>query len=210
MIEGTGGPGIGMLVLCVASSATAASTALTAARQAYKDFEYDRVLPLLETALGETQEPADRIAIFELEATMHVMYGRDEDAIDAFGRLLATRPDFELGPTASPKLRQVFEVAKNRRAIVVVPPSIGPTVPAAPPATAAEVVTATAPVEAGQATAASRITPPAPEAPLWREWWLWASVGAVVVAVAGGSYLIWRATIPGVPDSEFGPFDLGY
>jgi len=186
-------------MLIVASDVAAKSKSLRAAKRAYKNFEYDRVLPLLEKARGETDDPTELVKIHELEATVHLSQGRPADAEKAFVSLLRAEPDFELAKKASPKLREAFAAAKQQVASEPAPPRPAPTSIDAAPAT---VVTPTdGPTDLKVTSEPSAF---------YEEWWFWTVVGAVAVAGAGGSYLVWRTTLPSDPETKFGPFPLGY
>lgn len=177
-----------------APQAMAANRTLRRAQRAYEQLDYDKVTPLLKKALETTNLPEEEVEIYTLLATMHVMYGRDTQAEEAFVHILERQPDFELAADASPKLLAAFEAAELHFAEhasderpVDEPDELGD---------------ATNPIDSPM----DPLPPSTPPAPFYSTWWFWTAVGVVVAGAAGTTtYLLAR---PRFPDTAFGPYDL--
>jgi len=175
-----------------APEALAANRALRRAKRAYEQLEYDDVAPLLRKALEASSDPGEEVEIYALLATMHVMYGRDAQAEQAFVHVLERQPDFELPVDSSPKLFAALEAAEQ-------------SFPSRPPDTATS-------GDGGDGGELDPITDPmlpgpvTEPAPFYSTWWFWTVVGAVVAGTAGTTaYFI---TQPRFPETEFGPYNL--
>ena len=164
--------------------AGAANPFLDQAQQAYEQFEYDRVIPLLDRALRLARTPAEEVAIYSFLAQMHVTYDRTEEARRAFVEVLRRQPDFVLPQASSPKIAAVLDQARAEAArkpsAPVTPPPPGPLRP---------------PIDDGAAEGGRTIL---------GRWWFWTAIGAVVVGVAGGVTAGVLASRP--PDADHGPY----
>jgi hypothetical protein len=92
------------------------SGAVIEARRLIKvELRYDDAIALLEPALLDAGLSAPlRIEAYELLGQASVAKGLIEKAEAAFVSLLELAPEHQLGPTVSPKIREVFERVKRR------------------------------------------------------------------------------------------------
>src|SRR5687767_8089532 len=87
-----------MHLLIVALLLAPTSRSLEKAKQAYEELDYEKVTPLLRRALKETDEPSELVQIWELMATLDVMYNNDAAAERDFAEILAILPAYQLPP----------------------------------------------------------------------------------------------------------------
>jgi hypothetical protein len=207
---------VGILLVVWAPQALAANRALRRAKRAYEQLEYDNVTPLLKKALEASSEPSEEVEIYALLATMHVMYGRDAQAEEAFVHVLERQPDFELPSDSSPKLFAALEAAEQQFAkpapedgasdgsVAETGGEVGEGDRGDPDGDQAgdghdggEVDPITNPMLPGPITEPTRF---------YSTWWFWTAVGVVVAGAAGTTaYFI---TQPRFPETEFGPYNL--
>ena len=220
----------GLLVVSLALSPTMSSAAPTStdllrnARIAYKELEYEQVLPLLRKALQARPTPEEQVKIFELMAYVHVLYGRNRQARNAFIRLLERNPNFELAPDISPKILQVFghaqeeqnrriarKQSKNNASEGKERNSEGGSPPVeeleeeSPPE---ETI-----VAQQEDTEFSATSPPLPEVstsldsgpPVYEQWWFWTALGVVAV---GAGISVWALSQSETPNHDYGPILL--
>lgn len=184
----------GVLPVHVAHADTAS---LARARAAYTALEYDQVLPLLDAALKETTEPTVLREIYELKATVHVMYGDSDSAQKAFEAVLRLQPDYVLPEKSSPTVRTAFDAAKK---------NVGPS----PTDTTSEYDATTAPAYLQpDPDSGVQVSKRDRSRRFYREWWFWTAVVAGAAGVGAGSWAIWRASQPEQPRTDFGPFAFG-
>ncbi|MFH1811261.1 MAG: hypothetical protein ABIJ09_21155 [Pseudomonadota bacterium] len=203
------------LGLATAAQLRAACPSLKLARQAYQDLDYDRVTPLLEQALGEDCSDEDRAGVYELLAVMHVTYNRDQDAVEAFTRLLEIRPDFSLSPDRSPKLLLALEQAQRARtdpasappAVETAATSIAPLAEPSVPTDGSARGEASPSTEAVEDTRRAEVNEPQED---MGSWWVWAGIGTAVTAtaLAGAGIVTWILLQPSGSDVDFGPYPL--
>lgn len=203
--------------LLLGSTARGENSYLTRARAAYEQLDYDKVTPLLEQALAQSNTVDDEVAIYELLGLIHVTYGRDQEAQNAFVELLKRQPEFQLPGESSPKIVSVFEQAKSELARRQ--PSETPrrgnadsrpptrTVPAPPvqPSRATDLPDA----DPDQRAASGRIEASDDGGAFYGQWWFWTgAIAAVGVSSVVAGVLIWFLTRPRVPETDFGPYPL--
>ena len=198
--------------LLVGAGAGAANVHLEQARAAYEQLDYDKVTPLLEQALAGPTTDEDEVAIFELLGLIHVTYGRDAEAQQAFVELLKRRPGYALPADSSPKIVSVFRQAQEDHArLKAARPVERPTErPAATPGAL--------PVAGDQRLQPG--TEPARPADdergagaeggaFYQQWWFWTgTIAAVGTSSVVAGVLVWYLTRPEVPETDFGPYPL--
>jgi len=82
--------------------------------EALAAFQVDEALPLLERARSDGPHPHEvLVRIYEQIGIALAYLGREQDALDAFGTLLALAPDHLLSYTLSPKATFLFERARH-------------------------------------------------------------------------------------------------
>ncbi len=206
-------------LLGTVSPALAASPSLAKAQQQYQNQRYKKVLPLLKKALREDPTPREEVDIYELMAMTHVVFGRSAKARDAFVKVLALNPDYEVPANASPKIRKAFLQAK-KRAKKRRPSEPSPAGEPEPEPVDEEPSEADFdPFATGETTSGSNdddsVTIPPPDATIedssgdetafYQEWWFWTAVGVGVVGLGVGAAFLFQ---PSEPASDFGPFPL--
>jgi hypothetical protein len=229
--------GVGILLvstgLVLAQPASAANRWLDKARKAYENLDYAKTQTLLQRALKLPSTTEEEVEIYFLLGTLHVIYGREGQAKEAFREVLARNQGFELPADTSPKIRAAF--AEAQAAGPAPPPEPKPE---ATPEPAPEARTDTAggsegssttPTEAG--TESPTEPPPAKLAevdplalvgggdammpamrlhhrgpPFYQTWWFWTIIGAAVAG--GGGYLTYYLVQPRYPDRDFGPIPM--
>ena len=105
-----------VLLLAGAAGATpAVEQQLKRARSQYNDQEYQQVVGLTVAVLGTVGASVDqKVEANELLGLSQLILGRDEQARQAFTRLLRLRPGHRLrDPSGSPKLRSFFAAVKR-------------------------------------------------------------------------------------------------
>ncbi|MBN2360656.1 MAG: hypothetical protein JXR83_14465 [Deltaproteobacteria bacterium] len=193
--------------LCSAVSlgqvALADNSYLTRARTAYEQLDYDKVAPLLEMALEENNSVEDEIAIYELLGLIHVTYGRDREAQEAFIKLLERRPDYVLSDDSSPKIVSVFQQAREEYSRLKADTPGGrneddlkkpPRIPTRR--------------DAERGRAQNRASPEDSDS-FYTQWWFWTgAIASVGVSSVVAGVLIWALTRPVVPETDFGPYPI--
>lgn len=87
---------------------------LEEARTMYLNFQFEGIIAKLEFALAvRGVTPEQKIEIFKLMAQTHAASDDAPKAEEAFLKLLEIKPDFDLGATASPKLRGYLASARK-------------------------------------------------------------------------------------------------
>jgi hypothetical protein len=219
-------------VTIVATVATVSGTAahvdaktnryLKRARKAYQNLDYTRVTPLLNRALKAATTDREKVEIHYLLGTMHTIYSRERQAVEAFTELLTLQPTYELPPDISPKIRTAF--AEARETVPAGGRTGPPTASEEPPSAAdQESVTGDA-YETNEAFAVEDthavnagvfgptdgrvpgLTARSHGSPWYRQWWVWTIVGVVV---AGGTgYLLYSLEQVEYPNHTHGPYPL--
>jgi hypothetical protein len=213
-------------VLTVSGAATEADAKanryLKRAKRAYENLDYTRVTPLLNRALKAATSRREKVEIQYLLGTMHTIYSRERQAVEAFTQLLTLDPSYELPPDISPKIRVAFAEARE-----MVPALEGAGPPQDPEealsAAEQELVTGDTNETIEATTVADThaaiggvfgptdgrvpgLTTRRQRSPWYREWWIWTIVG---VAVAGGTgYLLYSLQQAEYPDHTHGPYPL--
>jgi hypothetical protein len=105
-----------ILVAFFTRSAIAAPGHVERARKAYEELRFEDVLSEVAAARreGKLSRP-DNAELTRLEAFTYAVFDDEARALDAFRRLLAIEPRFELPPDTSPKIRGYFASARERR-----------------------------------------------------------------------------------------------
>jgi hypothetical protein len=124
---------------------------------------------------------------------MHVMYGRDAQAEEAFVHVLERQPDFELPADSSPKLFAALEAAEQ-------------SFPNRPPTTGGGNGEVGDGDGDGEPITDPILPGPVTSTPFYSTWWFWTVVGAVVAGAAGTT--AYFVTQPRFPETEFGPYNL--
>lgn len=140
---------------------------LVAAEQAFDRAEYREVLPSLARALGRPLPEAEKLRAYELMALIHAAFDEEPPAIEAFRRALGVNEAYAPAATTSPKVRALYEQARQ----------LGPLAPPVLPSLAAA-------------------PPPPPDPPLTSRWWFWTGVGVVVSAGAIGAVYAAGSRVP--------------
>ncbi len=116
-----------LLVVVVTSVAAAAAPAragaigeaeLAAARNAYQNMDYERVISLASAVVRRpAASAAQRVEALELTGLSQLILGRQARARASFEALLELSPDHKLkDPSGSPKLRRFFETVRKEHA----------------------------------------------------------------------------------------------
>ena len=213
---------LGLASTAVPSRADAKSKLLIKARKAYEDLDYGKAQALLQKALKANASFADQIEIYMLLATVHAVYGRDDQARAAFLEVIKRDPDRELPPETSPKIRAAFADAKevwkgdgSPRVTAQAPGGAGEGTdsdeePKAAPATTGNTTQVVQAAPVGVVEPANPlmtgVTSYERQEPFYETWWFWTVVGVVVIG--GGSTAIWYLTKPSLPEHDFGPIRL--
>ncbi|MBI5511582.1 MAG: hypothetical protein HY903_22730 [Deltaproteobacteria bacterium] len=211
------------------AAAAARNRNLVKAEKAYADLDYGHVERWLQKAQKSQLSPEETVAVFELYAFVHAIYGRDEQAREAFLEVLKRKPEYLLAADTSPKLRGVFLDAKRTWEAQGSPVAPAPPVGAGADAATAErdpdepaeelklaalpPVTVETKNNAVPDAVMRRNDPLAVEsvshrraAPFYTRWWFYAAVGVVVVGASGA--LVWALSRPEPPSHDFGPVPL--
>lgn len=168
-----------LAVLLIGGVAAAENADLAAARKAFDDVDFERVIPLLDKALAAGANDAEKVEIFVLMGQVHMAYGRQEEAERAFFEALSIDRSYSLPDTVAPKISAAFERARARVPIEATP------VKEIPPVGGKE----------GDETGPTDIL---------SQWWLWAIVGTVVAGASG--IAAWQLSQPTEPAHDHGPF----
>jgi len=202
---------IGTLLLLMASQAVARPDPYDAAQRAYGNLEYERVIPLLRRALGQKPGLGREAKIYALMALVHVVYGRQRQARQAFIRVLERTPDYELPPNSSPKIIAAVRSAREEIAKRPPPPDaepieIGPPAPVdegsvPPEATQPD----SSPVEITSGFDPGQGATEEMDEAVYEQWWFWT---ILATTAAAGGFGAWYLLRPKTPDSDFGPFPL--
>lgn len=175
-----------LATLLVSGTALAENADLMAARRAFDEVDFERVIPFLDKALASGPSDPEKVEIFVLMGQVHMAYGHTAEAERAFIEALTIDRSHSLPETVAPKISAAFEVARSRVPV--------------------QEVSAQPVVEDGP------LTPPVDDRPpepidgdnLLSQWWLWAVVGTVVAGSSG--ILAWQLTRPTEPPHDHGPF----
>lgn len=166
----------------------AAHPSLAQAQQLHDDFEYERMLQVLELLLqDESLSVEDRSAALLLQGRGLVASGCDGAALATYHALLELDPTYSMPTGESPKVRECFALALKTR-----PASAPSSVPSARDGTPSG-IRAAGP-GTSQTTLPSATTTPLPD-PEQKEgwlgsWWFWA-VGAAAVGAGVATVTIW-------------------
>lgn len=210
----------------------AANADLTKAEAAFVRARYDQVLSAVSLALEGPLSDDERVRAHELRAMAHSAFNDSTPAVESFRRVLSLKADYALPQRASPKLRELLEVARRLgplrasglqapsattgAAAALGPPRAGAApvadAPLAAPAPASEPVP---PFEPSRPAPAVATTPPpsasgalAPSAGpgIAGRWWFWVGVGVLAAGAAAGAT---AAVVLSTPPLERGNLGLG-
>ncbi len=213
---------VSMPLIAVCTPAKAADKAVEIARSLYEDGlkqynlgHFDVALQDFESAYQAKPDPAFLFNIGQCRR----MLGQPQQAILAYRAYLRELPD---APNRGDVHALVTEMEKElvRRAQETPPtgtipptkPSVAPTPepqPVSPPLQTAPPSTVPAPVSPAPntslITAATRpAAEPGARPPLYKRWWLWTGVSAVVVVAIGVGLGVGLSSAPGVPNAPPG------
>lgn len=168
-------------MLLTSGQALAENADLTAARRAFDDVDFERVIPLLDKALAAGPSEAEKVEIFVLMGQVHMAYGRTAEAERTFVEALKIDRSYTLPDTVAPKISATFEAARSRVPVIE-------------------------PVEKGPLSDPADRPAPAPieDDSILSQWWLWTIVGTVVAGTSG--ILAWQLSQPTAPEYDHGVF----
>jgi tetratricopeptide (TPR) repeat protein len=122
-----------------AMAAPGSDATLKKARARMKSLDFEVALPLLERLRDTPGSQPFRTSLYLDLGVTYVNLGRFEDARKAFDEALELTPTLELPTSSAPKVRRVFEEARDARAARLAPPPVEPApTPPPPPAPARE------------------------------------------------------------------------
>lgn len=162
---------------------------LAEAEQALLEGRFEAVRERATAALTGGLPASEQVRALELLGTAEAAFGREQEAVLAFRRILWRVPDHALSEESSPKLLALFAQA---RAAGPLSPTTEPGegLPTGPPEY----------VRAGRSgTDANQ--PIASQSPGSTRWWLWAAVGGVGL---GAGIAAWQLTRPELPRGSLG------
>jgi tetratricopeptide (TPR) repeat protein len=110
---------VGVLAVCMwlrPASADVESELVKSGVAAYEDLEYATAVKFLNRALSESLTREEKMVTFETLGFCQVALGDLAQAKTAFQELLRIAPSFELDRTISPRVRAVFQEAKDQLA----------------------------------------------------------------------------------------------
>jgi hypothetical protein len=202
-----------MLVVGIflADSALAANRSLEKARSAYQNLDYAKTQSLLQKALKAPCTLEEEVEIYFLLGTIHVIYGRDAQAKEAFREVLARNLAFELPADTSPKIRAAFADAQSAgadQAPTAQRESEKPAVTASPAELPLAAPAALDPLAlvGGDDNMMPTTSSSGRHSPFYQTWWFWTVVGVAVAS--GGAYLTYTLVQPGYPEHDKGPIQL--
>ena len=179
--------------VAVAGRARAAGTDASRVREARAHYEQavsyynlDEFAPALAEFREAYRLKPDPSFLFNI-AQCHRKLGENDQALDYYRKYLRNLPD---APNRADVERIVAELrakVPNATPTEVAPPVASPAAPTPAPAPT-PALDAPAPAPPPEASlVATTPAPPAAAAPVYKRWWLWTAVGAVVVAAVVGA-----------------------
>lgn len=101
-------------IAVLVSSVAIARADISAAKTAWNDAEYERVVETTTVALAGTLPDGERVEALRLLGFALVILNRAPEAEAAFARIFSIAPDFALPPGTSPRFQKVFDPARAR------------------------------------------------------------------------------------------------
>ena len=179
-----------ILLSAVVLQAGPGAVSLAEAEQALIEGRFEAVLERSTSALAEGLPPEEQVRALELLGIAEAAFGREEEAVIAFRRILWRVPDHALPPHFSPKLLALFSEAR----------AAGPLAPTSEPAGRFP----TGPPEYVRWALSHEKGAPDPgasEASGSSRWWIWAALGGVGL---GAGIAAWQLTRPDLPRGSLG------
>jgi tetratricopeptide (TPR) repeat protein len=177
-----------------------ARAAYRKATQHYDLGEYQQALDEFKRAYRHFEDPA---FLFNI-AQCHRQLGDNQQAVREYRIYLVKKPRASNGDEVRALIAKLDKIVAEEQATRIIPPSgTTPTTIEPGPATPAPEAATSMPV-----AATAQAAPPPKHVPAYKKWWLWTTIGAVVVVAVGVGVGVGVTQQPSSPSAktDFGTF----